>query len=65
MPLAEETGLIIPMGGWVLREACRQAREWQRENVGLPGPIMLANLSANHLRGVDIVQSIEADAGRG
>lgn len=59
VPLAEETGLIIPMGRWVLQEACRQARGWQREDAGLPGPIMLANLSANQLRGVDIVQSVE------
>lgn len=30
MPLAEETGLIIPVGDWLLRNACRQAAEWQR-----------------------------------
>ena len=59
VPLAEETGLVIPMGRWVLREACRQAREWQQGGAGLPGPIVLANLSANQLRGVDIVQSVE------
>lgn len=58
VPLAEETGLIIPMGRWVLQGACRRAREWQREG-GLPLPVMLANLSANQLHGVDIVRSIE------
>lgn len=42
-----------------MREACCQAREWQHEDFGLPAPIMLANLSANQLRGVDIVQSTE------
>jgi EAL domain-containing protein (putative c-di-GMP-specific phosphodiesterase class I) len=59
VPLAEETGLIIPMGRWVLREACRQARAWEREGAGPPHPVMLANLSANQLHGVDVVQSVE------
>jgi EAL domain-containing protein (putative c-di-GMP-specific phosphodiesterase class I) len=65
VPLAEETGLIIPMGRWVLREACRRARAWEGEGAGPSHPVMLANLSANQLHGVDVesVEQMLAEAG--
>jgi diguanylate cyclase (GGDEF)-like protein len=44
--LSEETGLILPMGRWILREACRQARAWQTEGSGMPPLIVSVNLSA-------------------
>src|SRR5437588_5792661 len=36
IPLAEETGLVLPLGRWVLEEACRQARVWHEESPGVP-----------------------------
>jgi diguanylate cyclase (GGDEF)-like protein len=48
IPLAEETGLMIPLGEWVMREVCRQARVWQLDR---GTPIRLAvNLSATQFR---------------
>ncbi|HEV2443283.1 MAG TPA: bifunctional diguanylate cyclase/phosphodiesterase [Steroidobacteraceae bacterium] len=56
IPLAEQTGLIVPMDGWVLRETCRQARVWLAES-GLNFKVAV-NLSAMQFRGPDALDTI-------
>jgi len=59
--LAEESGLIVPLGRWAIQEACRQVRIWQKE-IPANEPIALnVNLSARQLRHPNIVRDI-ADA---
>lgn len=53
IPLAESSGLIVPLGYWVLREACRQYKEWDR-----PDLKMSVNLSAYQFGQVDLVEQI-------
>jgi EAL domain-containing protein (putative c-di-GMP-specific phosphodiesterase class I) len=52
IPLAEETGLIVPIGTWVLEEACRQSLAWQA--AGLPPLRIAVNLSARQLQKGDL-----------
>jgi predicted signal transduction protein with EAL and GGDEF domain len=56
VPLAEETGLIIPIGEWVIREACRQAYAWQA--AGLRPLRVAVNLSAKQFKQTNLVESI-------
>ena len=57
IPIAEETGLIVAIGDWVLRRAIEQAAAWQR--AGLPPLRMAVNLSARQLLQPDLAQRIE------
>ncbi|SFU53710.1 putative bifunctional diguanylate cyclase/phosphodiesterase [Pseudoduganella namucuonensis] len=56
IPVAEEIGLIIPLGAWVLRAACRQNRAWQL--AGLPGMRMAVNLSTYQFRQKDLPEFV-------
>lgn len=59
IPVAEETGLIILIGDWVLREACHQLRLWQKEKLkGIP-LFMSVNLSARQFAQLDLISQID------
>jgi diguanylate cyclase (GGDEF)-like protein/PAS domain S-box-containing protein len=58
IPFAEETGLIVPMGRWVLRDACRQAVVLQREAPSDPPLTMSVNLSVKQLQHSDVVADV-------
>jgi len=59
IPLTEETGLIVPIGRWVLGEACRQMRAWQIKFPKLPSLQMSVNLAGRQFRQPKLVQEIE------
>src|SRR5210317_365455 len=55
--VAEESGLVFPLGEWVLRTACAQSRAWQE--AGLPPLRMAVNLSGHHIRQANFIDHIE------
>jgi EAL domain-containing protein (putative c-di-GMP-specific phosphodiesterase class I) len=57
IPLAEETGLILPIGAWVLDEACRQVAQWHR--LGFPKMRIAVNVSARQFRHKAFVDSVQ------
>ena len=58
IPLAEEIGAIIPLGYWVLEEACRQLTEWRKQRPEFAELNMSVNLSRKQLTAPDLVNSI-------
>ncbi|PWT93507.1 MAG: hypothetical protein C5B54_01735, partial [Acidobacteria bacterium] len=59
IPMAEETGLIVPIGLYVLREACRQVKEWQTQFPSDPPLAVSVNLSSRQFNQPDFVESVE------
>jgi EAL domain-containing protein (putative c-di-GMP-specific phosphodiesterase class I) len=58
IPLAEKTGFIVPLGAWVLREACRQLKAWQGDIPGASELWMSVNLSSLQFRSTTLVNDI-------
>jgi len=58
IPIAEETGLIIPIGQWVIRTACAQNVAWQQQ--GLPPMCMAVNLSLRQLLDENLIEDVKA-----
>jgi diguanylate cyclase (GGDEF)-like protein len=57
IPLAEETGLIVPMGEWILREACAQTRTWHQ--MGFSSLKVAVNLAEKQLRQGNLIETID------
>lgn len=64
IPLAEENGFIVPLGSWVLREACRQLAQWKSYPAPFPQLVLAVNVSARQFHQRDfvatVVKSLEA-----
>jgi diguanylate cyclase (GGDEF)-like protein/PAS domain S-box-containing protein len=60
IPMAEETGLIVPMGESVLREACRRAAAWRKEHPEAEPPVVWVNLSPRQFHRADVVGQVSS-----
>jgi diguanylate cyclase len=58
IPLAEESGVIIAIGQWVLKEACRQAKDWLANDVGFH--VMAVNISAKEFEDIDFLENVRS-----
>jgi diguanylate cyclase (GGDEF)-like protein/PAS domain S-box-containing protein len=59
IPIAEETGMIEPLGTWVLQEACRQLAAWRKETPDGPVPVITVNVSTRQLTRANFVQVVK------
>jgi diguanylate cyclase (GGDEF)-like protein len=58
IPIAEETGLIVPLGEWILRESCRQVREWQQRFPARSDLTISVNLSCKQFMQLDLADRV-------
>jgi EAL domain-containing protein (putative c-di-GMP-specific phosphodiesterase class I) len=58
IPIAEDTGLIVPIGGWAVREACREVAQWRRQYPELADFQVSVNLSARQFGDPRLVETI-------
>ena len=59
IPATEESGLVVPMGRWVLEEACHQGARWHQEHPHIPPLVVSVNLSAKQLQHPDVAEMVE------
>ncbi len=59
IPMAEETGLIVPLGRWVLEESCRQVRQWQKQFPEFRALTLSVNLSGKQLNNPKLIQEVK------
>ncbi|MBE9042917.1 EAL domain-containing protein [Pleurocapsales cyanobacterium LEGE 10410] len=59
IPIAEETGLIVPMGKWILEAACRQMQQWREKYLQAESVMMSVNLSSRQFAQPDLIAQIQ------
>jgi EAL domain-containing protein (putative c-di-GMP-specific phosphodiesterase class I) len=60
IPIAETTGLIVPLGRWVLHEACRTTEEWKQAGIAADSFYVSVNLSARHVQDENVLRDVTA-----
>jgi EAL domain-containing protein (putative c-di-GMP-specific phosphodiesterase class I) len=58
IPIADQTGLILPLGRWILEKACRQAKEWQRRYPSEPPLAVCVNVSSEQMRYPGLIRDV-------
>ena len=59
IPVAEETGLIVPMGSWILRTACQQMQQWREQHSQAESVVMSVNLSSRQFAQADLIAQVQ------